>query len=287
MAIVFFITLIAIVTLYVLSKNKYEDITKTIKDGEYSLRSFFPIALYILDRINYNYKTKYDQMIFNKIVEIYGVKRGKAYLVIHWANKISTILLAFLILSLFGMAIEDLERIHGFLAIVVIVSLIYGTDKDLNDKIKKRHMLIKLDFPDFLNKLTLLIDAGMNITTAWHKIVSDNNSERPLYEELRIVALEIKAGKSEKKAYENFAKRCRVPEITRFISITIQNLRKGGTELTIILRLQGNECWQMRKDVAKKLGEEASTKLLIPIGIMFIGILIIVIAPALLQLQGL
>ena len=50
--------------------------------------------------------------------------------------------------------------------------------------------------------------------------------------------------------------------------------------------LQGDECWEMRKNAAKKLGEEASTKILIPLMIMFVGIIVIVCTPAVLSISG-
>lgn len=286
MTIFFFAIVLIIAILYFNSKGKYSDLLALVDKKEYSLVSFFPIAIYLLEIIGYKYNTSYDGKLLNKIVGIYGFKKARDYLTIHWANKVSTLVFALVIFSVLGMAVEKVEATHIVFAVIVIIALIYGTDKDLNNKIEKRQMLIKFDFPDFLNKLTLLIDAGMNVSSAWSKIVHDTTSERPLYEELRIVSAEMKSGKSEHKAYEAFAKSCRIPEITKFVSVVLQNLRKGNSELTFILRLQSNECWEMRKDVAKKLGEEASTKLLLPIGIMFIAILIIAVAPAILQLRG-
>ncbi len=285
MIFIFFALILIIAALYFISKDRYSDLLTYVDKKEYSLVSFFPIALYILEKVNYKYNTSYDNKLLNKIVSIYGLKKARDYLIIHWANKISTLLFALVIFSLLGIAVEKLEAVHILFVITVIAALIYGTHKDLDNKIKKRQMSIKFDFPDFLNKLTLLIDAGMNVSSAWSKIVQDTDSQRPLYEELRKVSTEINSGKSEYKAYESFAKRCRTPEITKFVSIVLQNLRKGSSELTFILRIQSNECWEMRKDVAKKMGEEASTKLLLPIAIMFIAILIIAVAPAILQLR--
>jgi len=39
----------------------------------------------------------------------------------------------------------------------------------------------------------------------------------------------------------------------------------------------------MRKSAAKQLGEEAGTKVLIPMMIMFIGIIVIVVTPAIMS----
>lgn len=46
------------------------------------------------------------------------------------------------------------------------------------------------------------------------------------------------------------------------------------------LQGQANEAWEVRKNVAKKEGEKASSKLLLPMGIMFMIIIIIVMLPA-------
>lgn len=164
---VFFFAMILIITIiYFLSKGKYSDLLALVDKKEYSLVSFFPIALYFLEIIGYKYKTSYDGRLLNKIVGIYGLKKARNYLTIHWANKISTLLFALVIFSVLGMALEKIETSHIVFAIIVIVALIYGTDKDLDNKIKKRQMLIRFDFPDFLNKITLLVDAGMNVNSA-------------------------------------------------------------------------------------------------------------------------
>jgi len=103
---------------------------------------------------------------------------------------------------------------------------------------------------------------------------------------MRYALMEIKAGKAEATAYEEFARRCRVKEVTKFVSVIVMNLKRGGAEVVPVLREQGNECWEMRKNAAKQMGEEASTKILIPLMIMFLGIVIIVSTPAVLSMTA-
>ena len=52
------------------------------------------------------------------------------------------------------------------------------------------------------------------------------------------------------------------------------------------MREQGRECWEMRKNAAKAIGEQASTKILIPMMIMFLGIVLIVAAPAVMSMTS-
>ena len=126
----------------------------------------------------------------------------------------------------------------------------------------------------------------MTISKAWEKIINENKKEHVLYDEMRYALMEIKAGKAEATAYEEFARRCRVKEVTKFVSVIVMNLKRGGAEVVPVLREQGNECWEMRKNAAKQMGEEASTKILIPLMIMFLGIVIIVSTPAVLSMTA-
>jgi len=124
------------------------------------------------------------------------------------------------------------------------------------------------------------------VSRAWEKTVAESDRQTPLYMELKASIQDIRSGMPEHKAYEEFAKRCHVPSVTRFVSVILQNIRKGNSELVPVLRLLSNECWEMRKNAAKKIGEEASTKLLIPMMLMFIAILLIVGMPAVLALRN-
>ncbi len=51
------------------------------------------------------------------------------------------------------------------------------------------------------------------------------------------------------------------------------------------MRVQAAACWENRKNMAKKMGEEASTKLILPMMIIFVAILLVVLTPAVLQLN--
>lgn len=286
MAFLFIFLLIIFIILYGPSKKKYHNYIQSLNKKEYPLKRFIPLGLYIMESIKYKYNTKYDRNLYTKLIELYGFKNAKYYLEIHWGNRITYVLISLLVISILGMGIGQIGLGFIFLSIVILGAVIYGPDRDLNERLKRRYRMIRIDFPDFLNKLTLLVDAGLTVERSWEKIACENKSSRPLYEEIERVWLNIKGGKSQSEAYEDFARRCRAPEISKFISAILQNLRKGNDKLITILRVQASDCWEIRKNEAKKLGEEASSKLLFPMMIMFIAILIIVLTPAVLQLKG-
>jgi len=283
--IVFLLLAAGILGLYIASKNKYDDFIAPLDRKQYPLKKLYPVALFLFDAFKYKFNTGYDRSILMKVAEISGHKYSHYYLRIHWANKVIFFLLALMLMVFIGWATEpDVE--FGIFALMVLGGVVYFTDDELNKKIRRRRLEIQMDFPDFMNRLTLLVNTGMTTGKALERIVMQNKKHSPLYEELSTVFADIKSGKTEIHAYEDFAKRCRIPEVTKFVSIIVQNMKKGNTELVSILRLQGNECWEMRKNAAKRLGEEASTKMLLPMMIMFIAILIIVATPAILAMQG-
>jgi tight adherence protein C len=174
-----------------------------------------------------------------------------------------------------------------FIYVLLLFSIvIISDDLKLKSDVKKRRLQIQMEFPDFVNKLTLLLNAGLPMSKAWEKISIDYDGKGYFYSEVFKTVCDIKSGKNETEAYGEFAKRAKTAEISRLMSTLVQNTKRGGNGLVLSLRLQSNECWEMRKNAVRKLGEEASTKLLFPMMIMFLAVIIIVITPAIISMQA-
>lgn len=154
---------------------------------------------------------------------------------------------------------------------------------------KKRQMM--LDYPEIVNKLTLFLGAGMTVKRAWRKVVEDyerhktDGNARHAYEEMKKACYEMESGVMETESYENFGRRCNAQPYIRLGALLSQNLRKGTKGLTHLLRLESIQAFEERKARAKRLGEEAGTKLLLPMFLMLAIVLIIVIVPAFLSMQ--
>jgi len=272
------------VFLYMVSHKKYAAFTEQLDKKLYPMKIILPVGLYLLDTFKYSFNTSYDRRLTAAITELYGHRQALALLRAHWGNKISMMLFSLLFVLFIGLFTEPDAGYLLFCAALPIGIAVFS-DKDLFGKVKKRRLAIQLDFPDFINKLTLLVNAGMTVSKAWEKIASDSGRSA-LYLEVGAAVADIRSGIPEHKAYEEFAKRCRVPVITRFVSVILQNIKKGNAELVPILRVFSNECWELRKNTAKRLGEEASTKLLLPMMLMFTAILLIAGMPAVLALKN-
>lgn len=285
MLIAFIVILVVTSIIYATAGKKYRTYIEPVDKKAIPLKQLLPIGLFILETLKLKLSTGYDRSLMTMLGELYGTKDVRYHLTIHWANKLVTMDICLLFILFFGTRLS-LNIGFAVFGILFVAVGFFLPDRDLKERVKKRRIAIQLDFPDFVNKLTLLINAGMTIPRAWEKTAADSNKDTPLYNELKTTVMDIRAGKPEHRAYEDFAKRCRTPEITRFISVILQNMRKGGAEIVPVLRVQANECWEMRKNTAKRLGEEASTKMLFPMMLMFLAILLIVATPAVLSLRG-
>lgn len=161
-------------------------------------------------------------------------------------------------------------------------------DRELENRIKQRNNQMLRDYPEIINKFSLLVNAGMTIKQAWFNITGDYLKKRDdgkgemryAYEEMVTTSYELKLGIPEVQAYEQFGRRTGLLSYIKFSSLLVQNLQKGNKDMVDLLKSEGLEAIHERKETAKKLGEEASTKLLAPMVIMLLIVLLIIMIPA-------
>jgi len=187
---------------------------------------------------------------------------------------------------------EETSVVMFFLLVGISVILYFCKDKDLSKKIEERNKQLLKEYPEFVSKLSLFMGAGMTIKMALKKMSQDYQSEvhmyknkKVVYEELRITLLEMENGIFEEKAYDNFGKRCRLGIYIKLTSLLSQNLKKGTRDILKLLEKETTEAFIIQKNNARKLGEEAGTKLLLPMMLMLFIVIIIIIVPAFLSYQ--
>lgn len=161
--------------------------------------------------------------------------------------------------------------------VVMAITLFYYCIKTTQRKILSRSEELLSEFANVVSKLALLTNAGMILHEAWRQVAE--SGEGVMYDEMKTVCIDMDNGVSESEALRLFGLRCIIPEIKKFTSTITQGLSKGNTELSIELQKQSKELWMFKKQNVKRQGEIAANKLMLPIVIMFIGILIMVIIP--------
>ncbi|MFR8472813.1 MAG: hypothetical protein ACLVB2_08645 [Clostridium fessum] len=207
---------------YLRSKGKYDEYMEYVDKEEYGLKDFIPLGLWRSEHGFPESKrpmqlqtvlARHKNTVYQKILEIRGPKDASFYHFIHGGYREAAAILSGAMLSLMGVifAVQG-DSSNGILlsvlAVVAGIGVPFLVDSSLDGDIRKRRNALQMEFPEFVNKLTLLVNAGMTISKAWEKIINENKKEHILYNEMRFALMEIKAGKPEGVAYEEFARRC-------------------------------------------------------------------------------
>ena len=188
---------------------------------------------------------------------------------------------------------EHLPEKIIFLGIVTAILLPIVEQSREKDREKKRKAVLELQYADMVSNLALLLGAGMTVSSAWNRLttnyINKRNKktvcEKEVYEEMIKTAYEIKNGMGEERAYERFGERCGGYRYRKFGKLLSQNLKKGSRGLTKLLEQEAEEAFEERKSMARKLGEEAGTKMLFPMILMLGAVMLILAFPAMRSME--
>ncbi|MCI9319406.1 MAG: hypothetical protein HFH05_04910 [Lachnospiraceae bacterium] len=182
---------------------------------------------------------------------------------------------------------EDYSVALWVLAIVTALSVYRMFDYDLHRQLEQRKKRMWRDYPDIVHKLALYIGAGITIRGAFQKTAAEYEgrgenfySAHPAYEEMLYACREMHSGVSEASVYEHFGKRTGLQEYIRLSTLLIQNLKKGNRALLERLREEADRAGEERLQSCKRLGEEAGTKLLVPMVLMLAVVMVMIMVPA-------
>jgi tight adherence protein C len=273
------VLLIIFLAFYVSGRKNYKEFIQEYK-ADFKFTVFAPMALSMIDKLKIIERFSSQITGVNqKVIQVYDYRRGPGFTKMHIAELISISFVCLLFSALFGAADGGIEMIVFGLVLAILLPILLN--KQLDDKIKKRKEDIIIELPEFVSKVILLANAGSNIEKAIVRTVSQRKdaNTHPLYRELKEVAAGINNNGNFAEIMEQFNKRCGVQEVSVLTSTILLNYKRGS-ELILSLRHLSRELWEKRKTVAKIRGEQASTKLVFPMVIIFIVVLVIIGYPA-------
>lgn len=173
---------------------------------------------------------------------------------------------------------------------LLAVCVYYSRYSFLNKKIKETKESVTRDFPDFINKLVLLLNAGMVVTAAFEKITNDyrnrsiQNQKKYLYEEFCTMEDNINMANSGfLEELNDISQRSGIRDVMRFNTIIIDNIDKGSA-LVEKLQSESQILWTGRIKMAEEKGRLAETKLTFPMVLQLLVLIIITIAPAAMEM---
>ena len=269
------------VLLWILLAAKYEkkfvSITQTLEKSGYPLYELFYIGFELLEMVRFNTKSDYARKKVKEMSEVYGRRYSEYYYYVQVGGQVTyavTMVPVVFILAVLGNSPMALA-----FGIVLAFLCVWYLSEMFKDKLTARREELLADFPQVLSKLTLLVNSGMMLRNAWNRVANDGKGV--LYQEMAAATAEMQNGISEPDAYRNFAERCGLKEMRKFSSLVTQSLAKGSGDLSYFLKDMSDEMWEMKKNMVKQKSEQANSKLLAPIVMIFLGILVMIMAPIL------
>lgn len=222
------------------------------------------------DKVGHDLKRLYPGEDKGSLKRTYYMIKVKNFLLITCGGILLGVLLHFQTMEDGGN--DKFPLIVGGSALLSVI-LFFLKDKDLHDQVEKQKEIYRLQYPDIVHKLVLYLGAGVSIRGSFKMLAED-------YEAARFVCRELEAGVTEAVAYDRFGKRTGVQEYMRFGTLLVQNLKKGNSTLLSRLEEEAYKSSLDRVQAAKKMGEEAATKLLFPMMLLLACVMLMIMVPA-------
>lgn len=186
----------------------------------------------------------------------------------------------------------DGAKVIPLLGVILAVLCYLKEQADERERERKRERELLLDYPELMSKLMVFMGAGMTVRGAWERIVTDyeaavlegRKKQRAAYEEMGQTWRQLQSGMPEGAAYREFGKRCRLQPYLKLSTLLEQNRKTGSKHLRAILQTEMADAFEQRKNLARRLGEEAGTKLLLPLFMMLGIVMVMIMVPAMLTM---
>lgn len=174
-------------------------------------------------------------------------------------------------------------------AIALIALVIAGAARKPADEEAAIRREIIRGLPRFCNQLFLMMNAGMILSDAFEMICAsyaEYGEEEMSWFERKITELREDNRDhriSTASLINEFAGRYNVKELIRIATILTENERRGSDVIESLSRESGY-LWEERKIIARESGRMIDTKMTMPLSLLLIVLIIITMAPALLNM---
>ena len=149
---------------------------------------------------------------------------------------------------------------------------------------KRRQHAIQLALPNALDLLVVSIEAGLGLDQALQRVAQELALAHPeLSDELRLVNLELHAGKGRTDALHNLATRTQSDDVSSLVTLLVQT-DKFGTSIAQSLRIHSETLRTKRRQRAEEAAAKIGAKMVFPLVIcIFPSIWVVTLGPAVIK----
>lgn len=131
-------------------------------------------------------------------------------------------------------------------------------------------------FPDFMDLMIVCSDAGMSMEAAIERVSRELELTYPaLAQNLQLVSIELRAGRSLDDALKSLADRLSLDEVRSFATL-LQQSRELGTSLSGALRVFSEEMRHKRMSLAEEKAHALPAKMSVPVTVCILPVVMMV-----------
>jgi tight adherence protein C len=153
-------------------------------------------------------------------------------------------------------------------------------------RIQVRQNRIRQGLPDGLDLLVICVEVGLGLDQALLRVSQELRIVHPeLSEELQMVNLEMRVGKTRLEALRELARRTGLEEIKALVAMLIQTER-FGTSVAQSLRVHSDDLRTRRRQRAEEMSAKTTVKMVPPlVFFVFPALMVVILGPAVLTLM--
>ena len=151
----------------------------------------------------------------------------------------------------------------------------------LKRQAQRRQQIIRLALPDALDLVVICVEAGLGMDQSLKRVGEDLRHAHPeLSDELDLVHLEVRAGKTRAEALRNLASRTGVDDVRALVAVLVQTDR-FGTSVAQALRVHSDALRTTRRQRAEEQAAKTTIKM-VPVLVFFLfpSMFIVSLGPA-------
>lgn len=259
--------------------KKYDYMLENLSGDDFPLKSIYSVGLTLQDTKLFKLRGKVGEVLRKDTMLMYSKQYSEYYARIIWAQILSISLLCmvfFFILA--GLSSGSLTTFLIVVGLILAILSAYYFGTYTKEKISKRQEECEAEFPNAISKMALIVNSGVILHEAWEIVAYGRNGT--FYDLMKKSCEEMKSGKADIDAIYEFGILTNSDDIKKFTSALIQSVERGGGDLPIFLANQSSEIWDRKRQYLLQKGEKAAGALLMPIALMFFGVMLIVISAA-------
>ena len=193
----------------------------------------------------------------------------------------------FPILTLTAMYFSRAYQFNIILVPIVAVALGYLLpDMWLTWRVSSRQHKLRKALPDALDLLVICVEAGLGLDQALMKVSQDMKiSHKELSEELQLVNMQMRIGKTRIDALRELAQRTGLADVKTLVAMLIQTER-FGTSVAQSLRVYSDDMRLKRRQRAEEMSAKTSVKMVPPlVFFIFPALMVVILGPAVITMM--